>query len=59
MKKKVQKTTHKMIYKKLDLLEDVKMSFLNSIFVMIYRIHKIWILLKKHLNYLKVFSIGL
>ena len=41
MKKKVQKTTHKMIYKKLDLLEDVKMSFLNSIFVMIYRIHKI------------------
>ena len=35
----------------MDLLEDLKMSVLNSNFVMIYIIHKILLLLKNHLNY--------
>ena len=33
--------------------EDLKMSPLNFNFVMIYIIHKIIVLLKNHLNYLK------
>ena len=37
----------------MDLLEDLKMSVLNSNFVMIYIIHKILLLLKNHLNYVK------
>ena len=37
----------------MDLLEDLKISLLNFIFVMIYIIHKILVLLKNHLNYLK------
>ena len=48
MKKKYKKK-----YKKMDLLEDLKMSLLNFSFVMIYIIHKILVLLKNHLNYLK------
>ena len=39
--------------KKIDLLEDLKMSLLNFNFVMIYIIHKMLVLLKNHLNYLK------
>ena len=37
----------------MDLLEDLKISLLNFTFVMIYIIHKMLILLKNHLNYLK------
>ena len=37
----------------MDLLEDLKMSLLNFNFVMIYIIHKMLVLLKNHLNYLK------
>ena len=37
----------------MDLLEDLKMSLLSFKFVMIYVIHKILVLLKNHLNYLK------
>ena len=37
----------------MDLLEDLKMSFLNFNFLMIYIIHKMLVLLKNHLNYLK------
>ena len=37
----------------MDLLEDLRMSLLNFNFVMIYTIHKILVLLKNHLNYLK------
>ena len=37
----------------MDLLEDLKMSLLNFNFVMIYIIHKMLVLLKSHLNYLK------
>ena len=40
-------------YKKRDLLEDLKMSLLNFSFVMIYIIHKMLVLLKNNLNYLK------
>ena len=35
------------------LLEDLKLSLLNFIFVMIYIIHKMLVLLKNHSNYLK------
>ena len=38
-------------YKKI-VLENEKVSLLNSNFVMIYIIHKILVLLKNHLNYL-------
>ena len=37
----------------MDLLEDLRMSFLNFNFVMIHIIHKILELLKNHLIYLK------
>ena len=37
----------------MDLLEDLKISLLNFTFVMIYIIHKMLILFKNHLNYLK------
>ena len=37
----------------MDLLEDLKMSLLIFRFFMIYIIHKILVLLKNHLNYLK------
>ena len=38
---------------KMYLLEDLKMSLLNFNFVMIYIIHKMLVLFKNHLNYLK------
>ena len=37
----------------LNLLEDLKKSILNFSFIMIYTIHKILVLIKNHLNYLK------
>ena len=37
-----------------DLLKDLKMSLLNFNFVMIYIIHKMLVLIKNNLNYLKV-----
>ena len=37
----------------MDLLEDLKMQFLNFNFVMISIIHRILVLLKNNLNYLK------
>ena len=37
----------------MNLLEDLKMSLLNFSFVMIYIIHKMLLLLKNNLNYLK------
>ena len=37
----------------MDVWEDLKISILNFSFVMIYIIHKILVLLKNHLNYLK------
>ena len=37
----------------MDLLEDLKMPLVNFNFVMIYIIHKMLVLLKNHLNYLK------
>ena len=37
----------------MDLLEDLKILFLNFNFVMIYIIHKMLVLLKNHLNFLK------
>ena len=44
---------------KMDLLKDLKVSLLNFNFVMIYIIHKMLILIKNNLNYLKiVFSIA-
>ena len=38
----------------MNLLEDLKMTHLNFNFIMIYIIHKMLVLLKNHLNYLKV-----
>ena len=37
----------------MDLLEHLKMSLLSFNFVIIYIIHKMLVLLKNHLNYLK------
>ena len=37
----------------MDLLENLKMLLLNFNFIIIYIIHKILLLLKNHLNYLK------
>ena len=37
----------------MNLLEDIKMSLLNFNFVMIYIIHKMLLLLKNHVNYLR------
>ena len=37
----------------MDLLEDLKIFLLNFSFVMIYIIHKMLVLLKNHMNYLK------
>ena len=41
------------IYKKMDLLKDLEMSLLNINIVMIYIIHKILVLIKNNMNYLK------
>ena len=38
----------------MDLLEDLKMSLLNFSFVKIYIIHRMLVLLKNHLNFLRV-----
>ena len=38
----------------MDTLENIKMLLLNFNFVMIYIIHKMLVLFKNHLNYLKV-----
>ena len=38
----------------MDLLKDLKMLILNFGFVMIYIIHKVLVLLKNHMNFLKV-----
>ena len=51
--KKSDKKSYREIYKKMDLLENSKMSFLNFNFFMINIIHKMLLLLKNHLNYLK------
>ena len=37
----------------MDLLKDLKASLLNFSFIMIYTIHKVLVLIKNHLNYLK------
>ena len=37
----------------MDLLEDLQMPLLNFNFVMIYIIHKMLVLVKNHLNYVK------
>ena len=37
----------------MDLLKDLKMPLLNFSFTMIYTIHKILVLIKNHLNYLR------
>ena len=47
------KTNHKKIYKKMDLLKDLKWSLLYFNFIIIYTIHKILVLIKNHLTYLK------
>ena len=39
--------------KKMDLLKDLKMSLLHFNFPMTYIIHKMLVLLKDHLNYVK------
>ena len=46
---KIFKTIYKKNYKKMDL----RISLLNPNFSMIYIIHKILVLIKNHLNYLK------
>ena len=38
----------------MELLKDLKMSVLNFSFTMIYIIHKMLVLLKNHLNFLRV-----
>ena len=52
MEKKKKKIIKKN-YKNMDLLKDLKMSPLNFKFVMIYIIHKMLVLVKNNLNYLK------
>ena len=52
MKKNYKKNVKKN-YKRMDLLEDLKISLLNFNFVMIYIVHKVLILIKSNLNYLK------
>ena len=37
----------------MDFWKDLKMSLLNFSFIMIYSIHKILVLIRNHLNYLK------
>ena len=47
------KNIYKKILLKIDLLEDLRISLLNFNFVMIYIIHKILVLIKNHLNYVR------
>ena len=51
--KKIYKKDHKKNLQKIDLLEDLKISLLIFAFIMIYIIHKMLVLIKNHLNYLK------
>ena len=44
----------KKCYKKMNLFKDLKMSLLNFSFVMIYIIREILVLLKNHLDFVKV-----
>ena len=37
----------------MNLLEDLRMSLINFEFVMIHIIHKVLVLIKNHMNYLK------
>ena len=53
MKKRIIKRNYKKNYEKIDLLEDLRMSLLNFNFIMTYIIHKILVLCKNRLNYLK------
>ena len=43
----------------MDLLEDLKIFLLNFSFVMIYIIHKMLVLFKNHLSYLKIIFLNL
>ena len=52
--KKNYKKNYEKNYEKMDLMEDLKMPLLNFSFVMIYIIHKMLVLLKNHLKFLKV-----
>ena len=47
------KNNYQKIMKKMDLLENIKMSLLNFNFVMIYIIHKMLAFLKNRQNYFK------
>ena len=49
----IKKKNHQKFCKKIGLLEDLTISLLNINFVMIYIIHKMLVLLKNHMNYLK------
>ena len=51
--KKDYKGNYKKVYKKMDSLEDLKMSLLNFNFAMIYIFHKMLVLPKNNLNYHK------
>ena len=55
--KKIIKIIYKKVYKKMNLLEDLKMSPLNFNFAMVYIIHKILVLLKNHLKIIFLRSI--
>ena len=44
----------KKIYQKMDLLKDLKKPLLNFKLVLIYIIHKLLVLIKNNLNYLKI-----
>ena len=52
MKKFFKKIIKKFI-KKIDFLKDLQMSFFSFNFVLIYIIHKMLVLIKNNLNYLK------
>ena len=52
-KKNYEKYLQEKVIKKTDSLEDLKMLLLNFNFVMIYIIHKMSVLIKNNLNYLK------
>ena len=49
----MKKNYEKKNYKKMDLFKDFKRSLINFNFVMIYIIHKMLVLIKNNLNYLK------
>ena len=53
MKKNYKKENNKKIQNKMDLLKYLKMLLLNFYFGIIYIIHKMLVLIKNNLNYLK------